>query len=405
VTILVGKKNTNFARDFLFFHHIVVSCDKKNTSVKFKEPVMRYGILTFHRALNFGALLQTYGLQKAIEKFGEESEVIDYRCRYLENHYDQFLYLKKLQFRVLLYHLLKNQISIPNKKAFRIFTEKYIISSREIYEQPNELQNIDYNYKSLIVGSDQIWNYNQTNFDKSYFLDFVIDRRKKNAYAASFGFEFLPLNYESEYKKLLNSFNNLSVRESHGAEIIKKLLGVEVPVVLDPTMLLTKDEWSSISVESTNKENYILIYLLAESESIFQAAQNLSRKTGYKVVYINDKIIKRKKLKNIISIGPCEWLGLIKNAKYLFTNSFHGVAFAINFGIDFFVELLPPPSKVNSRLLNILNLFDLNNRLIKQSDVNNLILSDIDHTKVDRLLEWERLNSLHYLENVIKDVK
>ena len=197
----------------------------------------------------------------------------------------------------------------------------------------------------------------------------------------------------------MSDFNEISVREKQGNEIIETLLEIDVPVVLDPTMLLSVEDWINYMDDSVQKNDYILVYLMAETNSIFSFAQELSKSTDAEIIYINDRFYRKKGMKNISRISPNQWLSLFHNAKYVVTNSFHGLAFSINFNKNFFVELLPEPAKVNSRLKDTLDMFELNNRLINDG-YNENIFDDINYSSININLNIERERSLKYLENL-----
>lgn len=361
----------------------------------------KVGIITFHRAINYGAVLQAFALNESIKKLGYVPITIDYKNPHIEKIYNpkHFNYrsLKSFLSGILTYNRRKMK-----KERFEEFREKYFIldQTSNLYATEN-IRHLD-SYDKFITGSDQVWNYAPTQFDKAYFLDFVSDSRKKNSYAASFGFDKVPDEYLGDYKAFLGDFNNISVREEQGAIIIKELLNRKAEVVLDPTMLLSKDDWGTISQDYKIKKDYVLIYQLATSQSLLNFAVNLSKKTNCKIIYISDALRKRIKAKYANGIGPQEFLGLFKNAKYIVTNSFHGTAFSINFNKLFFVEMLPPPAKVNSRLENILDTFDLRSRQIV-SGANDNIFAEIDYKKVNKKLEIERQRSLDYLKRILEE--
>lgn len=356
----------------------------------------KIGTINFHRAINYGAVLQAYALNESIKKLGGNPVTLDYKNPHIEKLYDPNNINYK-NFKGFISSLLTYNRKKKKKQAFERFREKYLTSYNA-----NNLETLETaNFKCFITGSDQVWNYNMTQFDKAYFLDFVTDSSKKNSYAASFGFECIPDEYLEEYKKLLENFNNISVREEQGAVIINDLLGRQVESVLDPTMLLSLDDWSNISQIHKNQEDYILIYTLATSQTLFDFAANLAHKTNCKIIYISDALRKRIKATYAIGVSPEEFLGLFKDAKYIITNSFHGTAFSINFNKPFFVEMLPPPAIVNSRLENILDIFDLRSRKIINGNSDN-IFKDIDYTAVNEKLEIERQKSLDFLKRILE---
>jgi hypothetical protein len=361
----------------------------------------RVGILTFHRAINYGAVLQAYALNESIKKLGYVPVTINYKNPHIEKIYDpkQFNYRRSL--RSFLSGVLTYNRRQKKKESFEKFQAKFFILDQipDLYDEKN-IKHLN-SYKKFLTGSDQVWNYAHTKFDRAYFLDFITDSSKKNSYAASFGFDRIPDEYVADYTELLSDFNHISVREEQGASIIKSLLNREVEVVLDPTMLLSKDDWVKISQDYRGKRDYILIYQMATSESLLDFAVNLSKETNYEIIYISDALRKRIKATYAAGVSPQDFLGLFKNAKYIVTNSFHGTAFSINFNKPFFVEMLPPPAKVNSRLENILDTFDLRSRQIINGNNGN-IFNEIDYTTVNKKLELERQRSLDYLKRVLE---
>ena len=361
---------------------------------------MKCGIITFHRAINFGAVLQTYALNKTIENLGVNCEVIDYYCPFLENHYKPFRIKDLFNIKKMAIIFLKNGYTKDNRINFELFSEKYIKKSLKIYRTHSDLIQCNEEYDTFITGSDQVWSYYCAGFDKAYFLDFVIDRHKKNSYGASFGVSKIPDEYRNKYRELLREFENISVREKQGVEIVKNIIEKNATQVLDPTLLLTKHEWMSITVDNDKKDKYLLVYLLAENKSIIKLAKKIAEEKNIKIIYINDRLFKKSGMNNVGKIDPAKWLSLFLNAEYIVTNSFHGVCFSINFHKEFYMQYLPEPAKVNSRLENILSLFDLSDRCIYNMSTLNLE-NKVDYTKVEKKLNEERKKSIDFLKTII----
>jgi len=363
---------------------------------------MKVGIITFHRALNYGAVLQAYALGKALRNNNIDAKILDYRNKHTENNYEIKIIYPGSNIIGMISNLLTFKYRNEKNNKFKQFISDYLYLTDSALFTSAQLSGTECD--AYITGSDQVWNYkcsNKTSFsDKSYFLDFVKDGSKKNSYAASFGFSDIPLEYKEQYKMLLEKYNKIAVREKQGAEIIKNLLGREVPVVLDPTLLLDIYEWDNISIKYKQQEKYVLMYLMWHSPSLVAFAKKLAEENGFKLLFISDSILKRSGIRNIHSVGPREWLGLFQNAAYIVTNSFHGAAFAINFNKELFVEYLPKTSKVNSRLENILGMFGLKNRLIKYG-VNEESGKMIDYKKVNKTLKEEREISMKYLMSIV----
>ena len=359
----------------------------------------KVGAITFHRAINYGAVLQAYALQEAVKKLGFQYELIDYRNSVLERVHKERRLSDCKSPKAILKHLLYASIYNRKHKKFREFLDDYLSISTPCFTS-EDLRKLSSRYTKVITGSDQVFNCNITGFDKAYFLDFIEEREKKTSYAASFGFSTVPGEFIEEYKQLLADFSYLTVRERDGAKIVIELLGKEPEVVLDPVMLLSKEEWASIAKEHTKKKNYILLYAFKGSKRLHSFVENLSKQTGCEIVYISFSLVRKLNAVYEKCVGPTEFLGLFKNARYVVTNSFHGTAFSINFNKDFFMELLPEEQKVNSRLTNILNVFNLRSRQIVDGE-NAYIDQPVNYEEVNKILKQEREKSLNCLQDIL----
>ena len=251
-------------------------------------------------------------------------------------------------------------------------------------------------YDSYIVGSDQSWNLDITNDTLSFLLHFAPNGKKKSSYATSIGLESLSERQKEIFKKHLPGFDNISVREKKGAELIESFTEKEINICLDPTLLLDKKEWSALS-KAPKYKKYVLIYAMADSDTLVKKAKELARKNGLKVIAVG---LKKdvKGVKNIRTASPQEWLGLIRDASIVVTNSFHGTAFSLNFNKDFYLEYLPQGWSVNSRLENISQMFGIKHRIIGEKTFQE---GEIDYDNVNAVLEKEREKSLGYLRSIL----
>ena len=361
---------------------------------------MNIGILTFYNTINYGALLQGYALNKKINQLGENCEIVRYECEAITKK-EQPMELKNIKNIKDLIKFITLKSSEERKLSkFKEFSNKNIKYSRNLYNKKNVNDLCD-DYDLFVVGSDQVWNLNITDGDYTYFLDFERNNKKKNSYAASFGYENVPKNYEEKSKQYLNEFNNITVREQSGSNIIKQLNNKEVPVVLDPTMLLTAEEWNEISDFNYKEEKYILLYFIHNKKETFKFARELSKKTGLKLVYISISPKPAFGMDNIRDASPEEFLGLVKNAEYIITGSFHGTVFSINFNKQFFFEIDKNKGNYNTRIKNLVELLDLEDRAIQDNNCNieNIIDYDSVNVKLNRL----RDESINHLSNIIKN--
>lgn len=351
---------------------------------------MKIATITFHRALNYGAVFQTYALQKALERFGNKVYVLDYRSSFIEEHYRKKKWYEYLTPKKIAIILLLNGYSITDRNTFSKFVSKHIITSENTYNSSNIRESESF-YDAFIAGSDQIWNYKTAGFDKNYFLEFVSDERKKISYAASIGLDEIPEEYASEYKRLLERFRHISVREDKGKEALERLLQRDdIRVDIDPTMLLNAEQWATIETCINTPSKYVLVYLLYENKKILAFARNLAKTKGCKVLYINDRLFPAFGMRNIRNCKPDEWLYLFRNASYIVTNSFHGTAFSIIFNKQFWTDLLPSMNPVNSRIVTLLRKLNIKGHVI--SNGATIMDDEINYDDVRPLL-------LHYIDD------
>lgn len=377
---------------------------------------MKIGIITFHKVNNYGAVLQAYALQKSIHKLGHECDIIDYGRKNLSD----VLQWQKNKLTCLIngkpdrqgysniefVNMFLNTIFFNNKTVsakFNLFRRNYNLSMTVNNDNINTLNK---EYDLFLSGSDQVWNCGRVNLDKNYFLDFVDRKEKKGSYAASFGIKEIPIKYKEEYKRLLSDYQYVSVREKAGADIIKELIHRDAEVVLDPTLLLTNEEWFKFIGKKQQIQPVIVVYMLEYSECLLEFAKKLSVKTGYSLRLLNKPYNHKVKMEYRLDVGPMEWLSEFQNAAYIVTNSFHGVAFSINFNKAFFVEIAEERIRgaMSSRIEHILKEFHLEERLINSIQVeafneNNL---NIDYSKVNSELIEKRKQSLQYIKNMIQ---
>lgn len=356
---------------------------------------MKVGIITFHRAINYGAVLQTYALQAALDQLDIASEVIDYRCPKIEETYREYRSKEALRHGRPLLYLQYNR---KNEKFSRFFSE-HIRFSGHCYQNHEELLAAENRYDAFLTGSDQVWNPFCTDSDTAFLLDFVHTARKKNSYAASFGVGELPETWKARARELLKDFNKISVRERQGEKMIEDLLGRKVSAHVDPVLLLGQEEWGRIAAFPKERD-YIFVYLMERSGTIDRFVEDLSRRTGCGVIYFNTGLRRPVHAKYIRTGSPEEFVGYLVNARYVVTNSFHGTAFSILFHKAFFTELLQPLKSKDSRLENILELFQLRDRQIVNGHCEAAEKA-IDYEQVDRILKLEREKSMDYLREVL----
>lgn len=351
------------------------------------------GIITFHRAKNYGAVLQAYALCKYLNDNDIKAEVIDYYSPFIMDFYNPYNKLNK--------RLLKNILLFPFiKKKYRnfdIFIKKNIKLSRKV-DNFSQLEKLSVNYQYLLTGSDQVWNNHWTGFDKNYFLEFCPDY-KKNSYAASFGFSKIPDDLKDEYYRLLSSFNRISVREAQGNKIIEDLLGYQVEIMPDPVCLIEKDVWKNLYRKKIGKP-YLLLYTLENSVEIINFAKEIAKKENLDIRFICDTVIHKHDFIYESYISPERFVSLFFNAKYIITNSFHGTMFSIIFNKNFFIKLQTNKNAPNSRLIQLIDKYGLND-LVLGTDISYEKymenLSKINWNRINNILNDEKQRASDYL--------
>ncbi len=359
---------------------------------------MKVGIVTFQHANNYGALLQSYALQKAVKKYGNECDVIAYASEYIEKPY-HLLQLKRKGIVAYIIGTLGYLCYLPRKKACSRF-RKLIDYSERVDE--NSVKNIENNYDIFICGSDQVWNYKLTGGDMNFMLNFVSDAKKKNSYAASIGISEIEPFMQEAYKENLKSFHHISVREKRAQEILQELGDIESTVVVDPTLLLNAKEWESLIEKGDTKEEYIVVYQLGISKRLTSYVQALSKEKKVKVKYIPFPLGGYVKSKAMLKAGPYEWLKLFKEAKYVVTDSFHGVVFSLIFHKQFVVEVNERNKNVGGRIYELLSKVGLGHRIINvNADVD--IDEKMDFETADSVIEEQRKLSYLFLEKILSE--
>ena len=356
--------------------------------------------ITFHRANNYGAMLQTYALQKVLEK-KYETKIIDYYCDDVFKNYALLQSPKSI--KAFLISLIKLPFYYCRYKNFLQFREQLKFTKK--YKNINELKEAPPLANAYIVGSDQVWNPVLTKgFNEAYFLHFGEKKAKKIAYAASCGkAEFVSEN-KDEFKKNISDFSAISVREKNIEQPIQNIFSKKVFTLLDPSLLLKKEEWLKLRIpKRIIKEKFIFAYSVGNANDLYYEVVNeLARRTGYLIVFF-ERTDKEKrfhfKKKSCYSCGPSQFISLMEDAEFVITTSFHGLALSTVLNKKIFITLSTYPD----RLLTLVNNFGLQNRII--SDINKLedvFNQEIDWNRVNKKLESARKSSLKWLFDSIE---
>ena len=354
------------------------------------------GILTFHRALNYGAVLQCYGLYKVLCNLGVECEVIDYRCRQMEAVYRPFSVGHCHGFAAKMKKCLKSFQLAKKRKKFAAFSSAYLPLTRPC--TPKTVSEMKDVFDYLVTGSDQVFNMDVTGEDYAYFLDFAGPDIKRIAYGASFGTREVPAKYQERIQNCLKTFEALSVREKSTATIGEKLSGKKVEAVLDPTLLLDREVWCKIAKQPKGlPSKYILVYMMEGCSYGIEKARQLAKAYDCDLVLINPTLKQQVTCRDFVlypTVSPEEFLGIFLSAQAVVTNSFHGVAFSLIFEKAFYAEASNEEKAV--RMTDLLEILELSNRLLP-----NASSSEIDWDKTRQLLAAQREQSIRWLRGAM----
>lgn len=357
----------------------------------------KVGIVTFHHALSYGAVLQAYALQNFLFDLGCDNEIVNYRCKFIENNTKLFNYKKGKSLKEYASAVYFHRNVTKNKKNSYLFGKKFFKQSVP-YTRENISKSSD-QYDMFIAGSDQVWSPTCVGCDPTYFLDFA-KPEQKYSYAASFGTNKIPDNRINDYKSMLKDFQSFSVREKSGQTLVNDLAGKDAIVNIDPTLLLEKERWDKIE-EKVIDEPYIFLFTVLKPKKLISYALNLAKEKGLKVYYLNKRHnIKDPNLEYLDPITADKFIGLIKNAEYVCTNSFHGNSFSIIYNKNFVVET-ETTSKENIRSKELMQELGLENRILSQDHTPNIDI-DTDWGNVEKILSEKRKKSESYLRTIIE---
>ena len=354
---------------------------------------MKIGIVTMI-SNNYGALLQCYALQTTLQRMGNQVVVVNRKWGKLPLHYTI-----KDKLRELKAHL---RAFVKGKDAFSRFRDNYLHMSRPVHIQ-QDLQRLNNQLDIVISGSDQVWNGDcMSTMDGYFFLDWVdYPRVRRFSYAASFGKDSFQASDEHLClaQKLMQSYEGVSVRESSGIKICKDVFGRDAFNHLDPTLLLKAGDYSGLIPRSYEKAfPYICSYMLDMTDDKQRVAEYMAH---------NSKSVVRNiyplKSSSEQYIRVEEWLRSIRDAEYVVTDSFHGMAFSIIFNKQF--VCLNNPKRGSARFVSLLSKLDLVDRLIDvdkatHEAIDSILCHNIDYSFANRTIQEMRQEAFEYLKTI-----
>ncbi len=372
---------------------------------------MKAAIVTFIRAYNHGAILQTYALHRKLLDLGLDNEVLDYSPEYFWDIY-HLSYLGKL--RYFPYRPIKNWMKYTpmlftlqkRLMGFDRFIGKNICLSEKTYHATDEIRCANLPYDAFICGSDQVWSPFHTKLDPVYFLDFpAAEHTKKWSYAASFGVTEIPKELVETYTTRLSGWDKYSVREKDGVAILHELTGAQAVQCCDPTLLLSREEWDTVRTNKVHSKPYILVYYVNSCKDVLKAARRIADDKKLDIISITSTAsyadlvgtnTKAMGAKHKGACAPDEFLSLFANASYVVTDSFHGTVFSVLYHKQFLSQVDMGKGKKNNRILDLLNVVGAPDRNLTE-DLSRMDVQ-LDWNKVDEKLAEYRRHSIAYLK-------
>lgn len=350
---------------------------------------------------NYGALLQAYALKTVLQNKGQEVTVLNYELKPTMETYRVFPKIKGFRSAI---NIIK---SLPRAKATKKSVNRFMqfkqdnLNLSKPYKNYEELAKSPPDADLYITGSDQVWNP-KINFDKAYYLLFGRQDVTRASYAASIGISAIPDTIKQEFTKRIANVKYKSVREKEGQKLLQAN-GIEATVNVDPTLLLCKEDYDLICKNPSFQQPYVLLYLLIMPDNV-DAYINEIRKSYPNCILVSipgSTYVKKIGDIECADIGPEEFIGLIKNAEAVFTSSFHGTVFSIIYEKKFASYL---PANTGERIRNLLDEFDLADRIVDCSKELKTLPSAIDYSFAQSVREQEKIKASKYFNEILAEV-
>lgn len=343
---------------------------------------MKFGILTFHRSRNYGAVLQAYALCYALNKLGVETEIIDYSCQNIEEKLKLWIPSKNI-----VKSILQFAFRFRKKLVFDSF-ERNILKKSKKLKRGETIGFLNY-YDAIVVGSDQVWNEQITGNDNIYFLANI--NSGKIAYAVSVGdtieISESALNY-------IKQFDTISVRERK----LQKYLAsedIESCICCDPTILAGVDCFEQIVAPPLRQKGYVFVFMIWDSKNLLNNARKFAEINGL------DIISSKGSIDFFLHCRPQEFLSWIKNAAYVFTNSFHGTVFSLLYHKKFVSSICKRQGESNLRIQELLTSVGCCSNILTDENCQVKNILEPDYNLIDKNLQKIRNDSLDYIKNAL----
>lgn len=363
---------------------------------------MRIGIIThYYKSENYGGNLQAYALCKVLAKLGHQAEQISFHRSVSKNL--KYRISESVSKLIASRHIDVNRQLRMRKRAILKFNEN-VIPHSDVYTEKNIQDSLEH-YDAFITGSDQVWH--PSAYCDAYLLSFVPNTKIKLSYAASIATDVLPDHLKKKYKKELDTFNAISVREDNAVRLLRSISINDAVVTLDPTLLLDSEEWKTILEPCPINEKYLFCYFLGDDLLERNVAKAYAVKHGLKIVTLPCLLGKFRKCDMnfgdypLYHVSPGMMLSLIKNAEYVFTDSFHATVFSLIFKRQHFVFQRAGAKSMSVRIETLTKLFGTQNYFCYSPDKATMeyidSLPSIDYEQPFTEYENVKMESVRFL--------
>lgn len=363
---------------------------------------MKIAILTFFESDNYGTVLQAYALQHYLNLQGHQAELLyikrDIYCK--STHYavsvaDETIFERALQKFVALYHRKKNARKAERFQSFRehhLHIGDFCDTDEVLFAQLEK-------YDLFLNGGDQIWNPHHKSFSYRYMFDFLPETSRRAAYGSSFGIKQInDPQIKNSMAELLSKYNAVSVRDESGVRILADM-GISANYVLDPVFLLSAETWKALTGDRLCKKRYCLVYALSDYDKAEERQiRRFAKERNLEVIVMPENRRNRTNFfHKAFDTSPQDFINLIYHADYVFTNSFHGMAFSILFQKQFFLLQSTSAEAKDKyvRLTDLLEILGISERNFSKNT------QEIDYSEIQQKLNAYRQDSLNYLNNIV----
>lgn len=388
----------------------------------------KIGLITIHNCSNYGACYQSYALYKYLQLQGCDIELIDLALPSAKDYKDSriikskksygppiIIKIKRFIKRFITGKWASPSIYYEDMRTYEAYQHFYSLIDKRTphYSGPDELYANPPIYDLYITGSDQVWNPIMGKPLEPYFLTFAPTTAQKISYGASIGINTIPDTYKSKFKDWLSTYTSISVREREAKEELERITQREIIQVMDPTFLLSRDQWLDIAFPIEVEKPYILMFSLGMNIAMIEFSRRMSKESGLPLIIIceskdKEEIKKLSMMPEVKWVGPQQLINYIAKAEIVFTQSFHGTAMSIILKTNNFFTYISPNNNRSSRIRSLMEILNINNHILDGTlnfHYNELIKRELNFNDIQKHVNTACNLSKSYLNKYIQNFK